>query len=171
MEEDEWLDVVDDGNRVTGKDTYENIYRKGLSHRIVHVFVFNPRGQLLLQKRAKTRGFCPGCICSSASGHVKSGESYEEAGKRELSEELGISGVKLDKLREFLSVKQDGIRKFLCLFGCIWNGKYKPNPSEVESAKFYDLDFLRKNKGRLEITPELSEILEWYLSQPNETKL
>ena len=162
----EYLDIVDDNNQVVGRESYRKIYEYKLSHRIVHVFVVNSKGQLLLQKRSKTKEFHPGSLCTAAAGHVQSGETYEEAGKRELYEELGIKDIELDKLRDFLHIKPDNSKKFLCVFQCVWNGEFKLNYNEVESAKFYALDYLRKNIDKMKITPELRQILEWYLWRP-----
>ena len=162
----EYLDIVDDNNRIIGKESFEKVYENKLGHRIVHVFVFNSRGQLLLQKRAKTKSFCPGYLCTAAAGHVRSGESYEDAGKRELFEELGIKNTDIEKLHEFLHIKSDGTKKFLCLFKCVWDAEIKLNYHEVESARFYDLNFIRNNIDKMKITPELHQILIWYIRYP-----
>lgn len=166
MEKDvEYLDIVDDDNRVIGKERHEKVYENKLSHRIAHIFVFNSKGQLLLQKRARTKHFCPGYLCTSAGGHVKSGESYESAAKRELFEELGIRDAGLERLHEFLHVTSNGTKKFLCLFGCVWDGKTRLKRREVESARFYDLGLIRKDIGKMKITPELQQLLTWYIGR------
>jgi len=86
----EIFDVVDENDEVTGTATRAEVHANRLVHRAVHVFVFNKRGDLLLQKRSMLKDLCPGLWDSSVSGHLDSGESYEAAAMRELGEEMGI---------------------------------------------------------------------------------
>ena len=86
----EIFDVVDADDQVTGTATRAEVHAQRLTHRAVHVFVFNKRGDLLLQKRSHLKDMCPGLWDSSVSGHLDSGESYEAAAVRELEEEMGI---------------------------------------------------------------------------------
>ena len=87
----EIFDVVDADDQVTGTATRAEVHAQKLTHRAVHVFVFNKRGDLLLQKRSLLKDMCPGLWDSSVSGHLDSGESYEAAAVRELEEEMGIT--------------------------------------------------------------------------------
>lgn len=87
----EWLDIVDEHDRVTGRDTRENIHKSGLYHRSTHVLLFNSRGELFVQLRSLAKDENAGLWDTSAAGHVDSGESYISCAVRELHEELGIS--------------------------------------------------------------------------------
>ena len=58
---------------------------------VVHVCLFNSRGEMLIQKRQDTKDRYPGCWDVSAGGFVKSGEESADCALRELSEELGLS--------------------------------------------------------------------------------
>jgi 16S rRNA (adenine1518-N6/adenine1519-N6)-dimethyltransferase len=87
----EIFDVVDADDQVTGTATRAEVHAQRLTHRAVHVFVFNKRGDLLLQKRSLLKDMCPGLWDSSVSGHLDSGESYDIAAVRELEEEMGIT--------------------------------------------------------------------------------
>ena len=86
----EIFDVVDANDQVTGTATRAEVHAQNLLHRAVHVFVFNKRGDLLLQKRSRLKDRCPSLWDSSVAGHLDSGESYEAAAVRELGEEMGI---------------------------------------------------------------------------------
>ena len=57
--EEELFDVVDDHNRVTGQERRSVVHARGLKHRAVYCFVFNTRGELLLQQRS------PQCACDA----------------------------------------------------------------------------------------------------------
>ena len=87
----ERFDVVDGDDRVVGVESRGVVHATGLHHRAVHLFVFNGRGELFLQKRSPWKDKHPGKWDSSAAGHLDSGEEYGAAARRELSEELGIN--------------------------------------------------------------------------------
>jgi len=86
----EVFDVVDENDQVTGQLSRAEVHARKLFHRAVHVFVFNKRGDLLLQQRSLFKDVHPGVWGSSVSGHVDAGETYEAAVMRELDEEMGI---------------------------------------------------------------------------------
>ena len=86
----EWLDIVDEQDRVVGRDTRENIHADGKMHRSAHILLFNTKGEIFLQLRSLHKDTNPGLWDTSAAGHVDSGESYLECAVRELHEELGV---------------------------------------------------------------------------------
>ena len=81
--------VVNENDEVIGTMPKADAHKNGAPHRISVVYVENPSGQILVQVRTDGR------LDHSAAGHVDPGESYEQAARRELFEELGISGVTL----------------------------------------------------------------------------
>lgn len=89
----EVFDVVDANDQVTGQATRGEVHAKGMLHRAVHVFAFNKRGDLLLQKRSRFKDVHPGAWDSSVSGHLDAGEDYATAAVRELQEEMGIEAA------------------------------------------------------------------------------
>jgi len=108
----ELFDVVDSEDRVIGQATRGEVHAKGLFHRSVHIWVFNSRGELFLQKRAMTKDENPGYWDSSAAGHLNAGEGYRTSAYRELMEELGISEelqffMKFPASRETLQLHRD----------------------------------------------------------------
>ena len=84
------FDVVDMSDRVLRQEPRSVVHREKLLHRAIHVFVFNKAGQLYLQRRSMAKDTAPGKWMSSCSGHVDTGEDYDEATRRELIEELGL---------------------------------------------------------------------------------
>lgn len=64
-------------------------HSKGITHPILAVLI-RYKNKFLVQKRSKDDPSRPGRLDWSASGHIKYGETVEEAAKRELREELGI---------------------------------------------------------------------------------
>lgn len=157
----EMMDIVDENNQVVGKTIQEEIYSRKLPHRIVHVFVINPKTkQVYFQKRAETKSFLPGYYCTSAGGHVQSGESYESAAKRELKEEIGLSvPVKKITSMEFVS---DGHKRFIEVFVAFADKGFNFEDGEVASGEFIDMekanDLVLKN---IKIHPQLEVCYKW----------
>lgn len=88
---DEILDLVSVDDIVIGQLPRSEIYNKKLSNfRVVNAFIINDQGQLWIPRRTKTKRIFPLCLDASMGGHVESGETYEQAFERELSEELGL---------------------------------------------------------------------------------
>lgn len=157
----EYLDVVDDSNIVIGKALKEEIYAKKLPHRIVHIFVLDAKNQkIYLQQRSQTVSFLPGYYCTSASGHVQSGETYEQAAKRELREELGVS-LPLKKVSELYFVSNDH-RRFIELFIAVAEGEFSFADGEVSGGEFMSIGEAKKliDKGE-KIHPQLDLCLRW----------
>jgi|SaaInlStandDraft_3_1057020.scaffolds.fasta_scaffold76033_2 isopentenyldiphosphate isomerase len=88
---DELLDIVDENDQVIGQKFRSEIYLKKLSNfRVVNAFLINKEGKLWIPRRNKNKHIYPLCLDASMGGHVKSGETYDEAFARELMEELRI---------------------------------------------------------------------------------
>jgi isopentenyldiphosphate isomerase len=132
------VEVVDALDRPLGRMPLPHVHRQGLRHRSVLVLVYNPLGQVYLQKRSPHKSLYPGRWDISATGHVRAGESREEAGLRELEEELGIRAEKLDLVHKVDAGPETGW-EFVTLFTA---GKLDqepwPNPQEVADGYFYE---------------------------------
>ncbi len=88
---DELLDIVDRDDRVIGQKLRSEIYAKKKSNfRAVNAFLINDNGELWIPRRSANKPSFPSCLDASVSGHVKSGETYEQALSREAMEELRI---------------------------------------------------------------------------------
>ena len=91
MSEQELLDIVDSNDNVTGQETKENKFSKELISRNVGIFILDRDNKLLIVKRSPKKKSFPDRFDLAACGNVKAGETYEEAARREVAEELGIS--------------------------------------------------------------------------------
>jgi len=94
---EEFLEIVDKDGRIISVAPRSAIHgNPSMLHKVVHVLVFNSKGELLLQKRASNKDVAPDKWDTSVGGHVMPGEDILTAAKREMLEELG---VETDNLR------------------------------------------------------------------------
>ncbi len=132
--ENELFPVVDKMDRILRQAARSEVHGDNLCHRAVHILIFNEKGELYLQQRSRCKDRHPLLWDSSAAGHVMAGESYDEAAKRELHEELGIN-VPLKKVLKLSASPQTG-QEFIWLYRGQLRGSIRPNRSEIESGAF-----------------------------------
>ena len=137
---DEMFDVVDEDDKVIDQMERSRVHSECLLHRAVHVFVFNKRGDLYLQKRSVLKDSSPGLWDSSASGHLDVGEGYNCAAVRELAEELGIS-LRVDFVCSIQPSENTGW-EFVHLYRCEHNGPFNFPYSEIEGGGFFPVDLI-----------------------------
>lgn len=139
------ITIVDQNDRVIGAATQQEAQEKGFTYRLVAVLLFNSKNKLYLQLRPPTKKISPNKWDNSAGGHVDEGESYLAAAKRELKEELGISGVKLTPVGKFYYEKADPLvkrtlKRFAKVFKTVHDGQPKPDSHEVAAGKWVTLE-------------------------------
>jgi isopentenyldiphosphate isomerase len=139
----EILDIVNLNDQVIAQATRDEVYKKFLCHRIVHVLIFDDAGKMALQKRSQNVSFCPGYWSTAVGGHVQSGESYVEGALREFEEELNIIGA-LEFFSKDLYTAESSPTKFITAFKSSFNGPFRPNPLEVDVVDFFTIDEVRK---------------------------
>ena len=141
-EYDEIFDVVDSEDMVIGKASRLQVHNNDLMHRSVHILVFNSTGSLFLQKRAMIKDESPGLWDSSAAGHVESGEDYISCAKRELNEELSLSGVQLD---EVLSIPPQSTTfwEHVRVYKCVTDSTICINKNEISEGRYIKLSEVR----------------------------
>jgi isopentenyl-diphosphate delta-isomerase len=89
--DDEPLVLVDSDDREIGfLDKASAHVGSGTLHRAFSLFIFNSRGELLLQQRAPGKRLWPGFWSNTCCSHPRRGETLEQAIHRRLDEELGL---------------------------------------------------------------------------------
>jgi isopentenyldiphosphate isomerase len=116
--EDEILDLVDDSDIVIGQKPRSEIYAEKISNfRVVNAFIVNSKGEIWIPRRAAHKRIVPLGLDMSMGGHVASGETYEQAFKRETAEELNIDTDKVEvKFLGHLTPANDGVRCFMKVY-------------------------------------------------------
>ncbi len=138
----ELLPVVDQHDRQVDVLPREEVHRRGLLHRAVHVLVFDQEDRLYLQLRSQNKDTHPGKWTSSASGHVDPGESYLQAARRELAEELGLE-LELSPLG-FIPACPATENEFSQVYVARTGEPPRPAPAEIARGEFFPLDQARR---------------------------
>lgn len=136
---DEIFDVVDEKDEVIGQERRKVVHEQDLLHRAIHAFIFNKRGEVFLQKRSRLKDTHPGAWDSSASGHLDSGEDYEDCAVRELEEEAGQREVDLRRVAVLPPTAETGW-EFVHLFELRQKGPVRFPCSEVEAGLWLSPD-------------------------------
>ena len=142
----------------TGKEigTQEKIqaHREGKLHSAFSIFIFNAVGELLLQRRARTKYHSGGLWTNTCCSHPRPGESYYHAAKRRLNEEMGFD-CELTGLFSFIYHIQFDNNLFEHeldhVFVGHYNGQPTPNPNEVDDWKWMNITALKQD---VQETPE-----------------
>ncbi len=164
----EYFDVVDEKDNVIGKATRDECHTKGLVHRAIHVIILNSKGEILLQKRSMKKDLYPGWWIDGVSGHVDSGETYEETVKREMMEEIGVNV----KVEELFKIKKSwrGMGKidkeFIKVYLGESDGPFKFHKDEVESLTFFKPKEVIKMAKKKDMTPTTVKIFNEIKKRP-----
>lgn len=102
--------VVDDSDNEIGSALLTDVWKDGLYHRIVAVFIEDDLGRMLLQLRGPNVKVYPNCWDQAAGGHVDEGCSYDQAAANEVAEELGLLDIKLTVIATYRSNNVDAGR-------------------------------------------------------------
>jgi len=151
---DEIIDIFDEKEKKIGQRPKSQAHKQGLWHRSAHIWIYNSKGQILLQKRSKTKDLYPGKWDISAAGHVSLGHTPEECAIKEIYEEIGIK-IKPTQLAFLkIHVSQTKIPKLgwqnneFCYLYLLKLDlpltKFKFIDGEVEKIKFLDAKIFEK---------------------------
>ncbi len=132
---EEMFDIVDENDSVLGLRPRKEVHVNNLRHRAVHILITNEKGELFLQKRSIWKDRNPACWDSSAAGHVDTGETYEEAARRELGEEIGID-CPVTKIGRLPCSPETGC-EFIEVFQGRHEGPFRLASLEVETGAFF----------------------------------
>lgn len=85
-----YLILVDEKDKQWGKLEKLLVHQLGLLHRAFSVFIFNSKGELLLQQRADDKYHSASLWTNTCCSHPEFGEEMDDAIKRRLREEMGM---------------------------------------------------------------------------------
>ena len=148
LEMDELLILVDESDRTIGFAEKGEVHQRGLLHRAFSIFIFNTKGEFLLQRRASTKYHSAELWTNTCCGHPVYGEMLFDAANRRLSQEMNFS-VQLNEICTFTykSHFENGLieNEIDHIFFGITDEHPVPNKSEVDEWKYISLAELTKD--------------------------
>ncbi len=96
----DYVILVDEKDNETGTMEKMEAHRKAVLHRAISVFIFNTKGEWLLQRRASGKYHSNGLWTNTCCSHPFPGETSLEAANRRLKQEMGLKAP-LKKLFHF----------------------------------------------------------------------
>lgn len=153
----EWVPVLDNNGKVIGKATREQVHSGSkILHPVVHLHVFNSKGELYVQKRPSFKDIQPNKWDTAVGGHVSFKETPQKALIREAKEELNLEISDPDFLFSYLWESE--IEKELVYVFAIKTTKIpEPNLKEVDDGKFMNFNDIKINLGKSFFTPNFEE--------------
>lgn len=152
--QEEQVILVNELDSQTGVMEKMEAHRKALLHRAFSVFIFNSKGEMLLQQRALKKYHSAGLWTNACCSHPRPGEETHHAALRRLHEEMGIT-TPLEKIFAFTykTEFENGLTEFE--FDHVYAGQYDqsihPNKDEVNDYCFKSLQEVEKD---LEVYPQ-----------------
>ncbi len=166
---EEFVVLVDQDDQKLGLMEKQQAHVAGLLHRAFSVFVFNSRGELMIQQRAASKYHSPTLWTNTCCSHPRDNETYEQAAHRRLEEEMGFD-CELEYKFNFIykaHLENDLIEHELDhVFIGTFDDEPKLNPDEVMAYRWVELDDLKKDmeKNPQNYTAWFKIIFEHYVS-------
>jgi isopentenyl-diphosphate delta-isomerase len=131
--------LVDEQDVQTGTMGKMEVHQKALLHRAFSIFIFNEKGEMLLQQRADRKYHSGGLWTNACCSHPKPGEETLAAAETRLQEEMGFH-VPLKKAFDFVykAPFDNGLteHEFDHVFTGTYDGEINPNAEEVSDYCF-----------------------------------
>ncbi|WP_449398739.1 isopentenyl-diphosphate Delta-isomerase [Chryseobacterium wanjuense] len=157
---EEFVVLVSPEDKVLGLMEKQQAHVNGLLHRAFSVFLFNSKGEMLLQKRASGKYHSPLKWTNAVCSHPKNGETYLEGAKRRVKEELGIEA---DISKKFSFIYKADVGNGLWeheldhVFVGVFEDDFNLNKDEVEEVRYISMEDLNK-----EMIEHPEHFTEWF---------
>ena len=107
--------LVDKKDHQIGEMEKQEAHIKGVLHRAFSIFIFNSKGEVLLQQRAFHKYHSGGLWTNTCCSHPRNGETTIQAANRRLKEEMGMSCALTEEFTFIYKAKLDNLSKTLLI--------------------------------------------------------
>ncbi len=133
----EFFDLYDINRMKTGETLERNgIVPKDRYRVVVHIIIFNSKGEMLIQQRVETKRVNPNKWDLSVGGCVVSGEASSEGAERELFEEIGLKYDFSKSIPNFTINFETGFDDFYVIHCDKQAEDFKLQTTEVKQVKW-----------------------------------
>lgn len=123
-------------------------------HAVVHLHVFNSKGELYLQQRPAWKDIQPNRWDTACGGHIDLGETVEEALAREVYEEIGLEPGTYNATLKLRYIYESAVeREMVYVHTVVYDGPLSPSPTETAGGRFWSMDEIKANIGKAVFTP------------------
>lgn len=155
--------IVDDNGNVIGRATRGECHSGShLLHPVVHLHVFNSKGDLYLQRRPDWKDIQPGKWDTAVGGHVDYGEDVADALRREVREELGITDFEPEHMLSYV-FESDRESEYVNVYRTVYDGDIIPS-DELDGGRFWSIAEIRAAIGSGILTPNFEQEIERILA-------
>lgn len=152
----ELLPLVDPEGNVLGSATRGECHDGTMRlHPVVHLHVFNGKGELYLQKRPEWKSIQPGKWDTAVGGHIDYGEDIRTALLREACEELGIN-ASLATLMEKYVFTSECEKELIFAHRLTTDATITPS-AETDGGRFWSMEEIRDAIGHGILTPNFEQ--------------
>lgn len=146
--QEEIFPLVDEDGNIIGQATRSECHSGSrILHPVIHLHVFNSKGELFLQKRSPNKDVQPNLWDSSVGGHIDLNETPHRAAIREASEEIGL--INFDPIFIAKHIIEDSKeRELTYCFYTLYDGDFKLNMDELADGRFWTISEIKENIGK-----------------------
>jgi len=131
-------------------------------HPVVHLHLFNSKGELYLQKRPAWKDIQPNRWDTACGGHVDFGEDIATALKREVREELGVSNYIPVPMGHYVFESKKE-KELVYVHKTIYDGPVRPSNEELAGGRFWTRKEIKENIGKDIFTPNFeNEYMKYF---------
>lgn len=155
--QEEVFPIVDEQGQLIGSATRGECHSGSkLLHPVIHLHVFNSKGELYLQKRPDWKDIQPGKWDTAVGGHIDLGENVEMALRREAKEELGITAFTPEPLGQPYVFESDREKELVFTYKTVYDGELLPS-DELNGGRFWSIEAIKAHIGKGVFTPNFEE--------------
>ena len=157
----EEIALVDLDDQITGYCEKMAVHRNGLLHRAFSLFIFNEKGEMLIQKRSRNKYHSGGLWTNACCSHQRKNEELSDAVHRRLREELGFDCALTEAFSfVYRTVFANGLTEYE--LDHVFTGTYS-GPVELNKEEASDSMWISPEKLKAALLAEPQKFTAWFL--------